>query len=712
MATLVRTWRALPRPDSRPEPRDAAEWLRAHGVTLAAVTLIAVQLCWNAALLGHSYFRQDDYFTFDRALASGFTWKYLMFVDAGHMSPLGFAIAWVLARVSLYSWPLTSVVTLMLLAGACFALLRMLRTLFGNRPAILIPLVVYLFSPLSLAGLAWWSVGIEALPLELAIFMAVHSHVRYLRDGRLRNAVAAAGWLLLGMATMEKGAIVPLLLLALTSGFFVEGRWAAATVTAVRRYWRAWVLYGVLLAGYCAVFFVQLPGSSTQPSSPGPVSHLLDFASTLGGSTLLPGALGGPWQWSVVGYGYAQASPPAALQQLSWAVAAIVVVVSCACRVRAWRAWAILLGWIVAADMVPVVIGRLGTQPAALLGVQARYLTDATSVLALCLALAFLPLAGEQAAYRFRLPAARPAGDAGPGGDVGGGGDAGGDADGGGGAAGIPAPAGTVAALSPPTGPTPAALTRAAAVRSMRAVTLLVLCAFLVGSFWSLQAFEGVTMTASARSYIATAQVAVAGAPRGTLIVDGPTPAMIMDPALFWTQGYTSQVIGAIARGEPARHLSWTLSPDGAAGRLMIFDDAGRLRPAAVEGPSSGPPPHKRRCWAVTSVGTSIPLRGSLYRWPWTARLEYSGPATVLAVSFGGKWSEVKVPAGTHAVYVRAVGAGRTVSVLLVGPGARPARGDAPAQPPAAAACVTGVTVGSLHPGQVSQAIPAAPVPG
>ena len=664
MATLARTWRPLSRPESPPEPceprepRDAAEWLRANGVTVAAVTLIAIELWWNAALLGHSYFRQDDYYTFDHALASGFTWKYLLHVAAGHMVPLGFAIAWVLARVSLYNWALTSVVVLAFLVAACFALLRMLRTLFGNRPAILLPLVVYLFSPLSLAAVAWWSEAIETLPLELAIFMAVDAHVRYLRGGRLRNVAAATGWLLFGMATMEKGAVVSLLLLALTSAFFVEGRWAAAVVTAVRRYWRAWVLYGTVLAGYCVLFFVQLPGSSTQPSNPGPVSHVLGFASTLVGTTLLPGALGGPWRWSVVGYGYAQASPPAALQQLSWAVAAIVVAVSCAYRVRAWRAWAILLGWIVTADMLPIVIGRLGTQPAALLGVQARYLEDLPPLLALCLGLAFLPLVGEQHAYRFRLPAAPPEG--------------------------VPA------ATAP--------LSGRAVTWSLRAVILAVLGGFLIGSFWSRQAFEGVTRTTAARSYIATARVAVADAPRGTMIVDGPTPAMIMDPALFWNQGYTSQVIGALARGEPARHLSWVLSPRGTASRLMIFDSRGRLRPAALNGPSSGPPPRNRRCWTVTAAGTRIPLRGSLYRWLWTARVKYSGPATVLAVRFGGNWREVTLPAGSHVVYVPAVGSGNSVSVSLV---------DS-----VTPLCVTGVTVGSLHPQQAGRAIPAAPVPG
>jgi hypothetical protein len=68
-------------------------------VTVAAVALVAGQLWWAGTLLGHSHFRQDD-------------------------------------------------------------ALLMLRELFGNRATILVPLTVYLFSPLWLAGVAWWSEAI------------------------------------------------------------------------------------------------------------------------------------------------------------------------------------------------------------------------------------------------------------------------------------------------------------------------------------------------------------------------------------------------------------------------------------------------------------------------------------------------------------------------------------------------------------------------
>ena len=149
-------------------------------------------------------------------------------------------------------------------------MLRVLRTLFGDRPAILIPLAVYLFSPLALAAVDWWSVAAQTLPLEMSIFMAVDAHVRYVRSGRMRTAVAAAGWLLLGMATVQKGAVVPLLLFALTSAFFVEGRWIAAVAVAARRYWRAWALYGVAAGRVLRALLQQAADLDHPAQRPGP----------------------------------------------------------------------------------------------------------------------------------------------------------------------------------------------------------------------------------------------------------------------------------------------------------------------------------------------------------------------------------------------------------------------------------------------------------
>jgi hypothetical protein len=158
-------------------------------------------------------------------------------------------------------------------------------------------------------------------------------------------------------------------------------------------------------------------------------------------------------------------------------------------------------------------------------------------------------------------------------------------------------------------------------------------------------------------------------------------------------------VIGAIARGYPAKHLAWTTSPPGGIARtLMIFDAQGRLRPAALAGVASGPP-RGRRCWKLAAAGTPIPLARPLYRWSWTVRLDYSGPATVLMVGFGGNQAQAALPAGAHAFYVHlAAGSGQAVTVSPLSP--------APSQ------CLTGVTVGTWQPALSGPPIPATPAAG
>ena len=385
--------------DSPPTRGRATGWLRRHGVTLAAIALIAVQLGWKAILLAHSYFRQDDYQYLGRAVGSGLGWTYLMQVDDGHLAPLGMGLNWVLARIALFNWPLICAVILPLLAAACLAMLRMLRTVFGNRPAILIPLGLFLFSPLSLAAADWWAVAFEILPLEIAMFMAIDAHVRYLRTGRRRTAVTAAIWLAVGLAASDKGAVVPLLLFALTAAFFEpRTHWAKAIVRAAVRHWRVWLWYLGLLAGYLILYFIQLSGSSIQPSNPNlgeprgqpHRDHVREE----------PRARRARRPVAVVGRRpRLRPGRPAARSWSSWRGRSP----SSSCSPAACAGW------------VPGGPGRSPSAgssrptscPSSSAGcwssrppcsaVQTRYVTDATGIIALCAGLAFLPVAGEQA---------------------------------------------------------------------------------------------------------------------------------------------------------------------------------------------------------------------------------------------------------------------------------------------------------------------------
>lgn len=599
--TVVYAQRA-PSADAAPAYGEARQWLRGNSVMVIAVVLIAAQVWWKAVFLRHFYFRQDDFQWMDRALSARFSWSYLMTVDNGYLMPGGFALTWLLARASMYDWTLASAITLALLAASSLALLRLLRTLFGARPWILIPLLVYLFTPLTLPGLSLWASTVQWLPLQLTLSLATEAHVRHVRTGRPGPAIAAAAWVAAGMAFCDQGFLVPFLLFALTSAFLVPGSWPRAAAATLRRYFRTWLLYAALAGGYVALFLIQLAAGNQQPVKPGASAGILSFLSTALRVSVIPAALGGPWHWFSNGeYGYA--TQTRLLTQLSWVVAAVVILVSLWYRRHAFRAWVILAGWLAVADMLPVVIARVGISNASFLALNLHYFADSAAVLAICAGLAFFPVAGEPDAYR----AARP----------------------------------------------PAVLRAGFAC--------LLAGGILAGSLWSGREYLSGTSTAAESSYIATATQAVRHAPADAVIVSAPVPASLINSSLFGRASYTDEVVGPLA--PDSSRPRWTTAPSGLIPNLMIFDRLGRLWPVMVAGPVSVRPPPRRGCWPVTSAGARIPVAGKLYNWPWTVHLWYSGPAATLEVQYGQGQHTVTVPAGTHDVYVPVTGGGSMVVV-------------------------------------------------
>src|SRR5258708_7690786 len=300
---------------------------------------------------------QDDFHFMELGLGHSFTWSYLSQVAAGHWFPGVYAISWVVARAGLYDWGFASTITVVMLAAANLAALRLLRTLFGDRPAILVPLLIYLLCPLSVMDIRFWAAAIELWPLVIAIFMALTAQVHYVRTRRFRHAVAAAAWLAVGLIFNEKALVLPLLLFAITSAFLMEGPWRRTIRECLVKVWRAWLLQAVLLACYATALVWSLGKSPAKPSVPGTASAVLSFTEELVKDTFVPGAIGGPWQWSgSPDAQMASAATPNALAWLAVIVAVAVILASIVPRLYAWRSWAILAGWGLPAAGAPLLL--------------------------------------------------------------------------------------------------------------------------------------------------------------------------------------------------------------------------------------------------------------------------------------------------------------------------------------------------------------------
>ncbi len=594
--------------------RSAVSWVRNHRVLVVAIVLIAAQLAWKAQFLSHLYFRQDDFHDLDLAVDHPLTWSYLTYIGSGHLIIGLRVVAWALVRVSgTYNWGLASAVSLAFVAAASLAALRLLRQLFGERPFILIPLGIYVLSPLTMPDLGIWSSAMESVPLQLAIFMALSAHVHYVRTGRTAHLAAAAFWVAFGLAFFEKGLVLPLLLFAVTAAFLTDTRsLLAGSLRTLVAYWKAWALYAALMVGYVILLAISLRTSAAHPHAPGSLNGIRTFAWGLLKESFTPAAVGGPWQWlPVADRSYSFAAPPTAQLWLAGAVLVAVIAVSIWLRRTAWRAWAILAGWIALADMLPVVIGRLNAFSPAVLGLETRYLADAIPVLAICLGLAFSPVTGT------RQPA-------------------------------------------PPAGRHLAE--QALSGQHLRTAAAALVGLFIFGAIWSAQSYQSVTSGSIAASYIGNAARAVRLVPAGTPVFNRAVPGDIVE-GLFGSYAMQSKVLGDVAPGK----LRWIARPSGTLDGLTIFSDDGRLHMAQVTGAPSLPRPAGKACWPARHGRITVRFWRFSPAYTGIMRIGYLASAPgLIDIQFGDVTRSLAVERGLHTAYLSVTG---SVNHVVVRPG-------------------------------------------
>ncbi|MFF0774650.1 hypothetical protein ACFYUK_37585 [Nonomuraea wenchangensis] len=599
-------------------------WLRGGDAVLAAgLVMVAVQLVWKAGLVNRTYFRQDDFMFLARGLENGFTWDYLMRVDYGHLMPGAFAIHWALGRLGVHNDVLAHVLTLGLQAAAGLALLRLLWVLFGPRPAILVPFGFALVTPMTISGLSWWAVVAETLPFQIALPMALASHVLCVRTGRLRHAVAAAAWTAFGMVFFVKAPFIPVLAFVLTVGW----------LGGARRLLRVWALYLAVLVPYAVLFLHQLLTTvqltrQTSPISLPSAEVAAKSVWTLLTGSLIPTSLGGPWRWQPIGEDYALAATPAPLMWASLAVAVAAVAVSVRLRRRAWLAWVMLLGYFLLADVAPIMLGRIELLGPDLSGYELRYLSSTAMVVAIVIGLAFIPVAGEPE------PWLRPI------------------------------------------GPFRMAWAPLAAVVA-------------VSSVWSVAAYADRPLGRNVKSYVETAESALARMPAGTVVLDAYVPEKVAFPLFFYDYARHSKVVDPAAR----HRVTWTRKLAGPISVPRMFDAQGRLRPVRLTGTTI---PAGAACRPVGGTEVRFPIPAPPAGGEQVVQISYlNGEATTLEVRMG--LARTSVPAGANlgVTYATLDGGGPELALRTVGGGTT---------------CVGEIRVGVPAADETAAAVPPQPV--
>lgn len=358
---------------------------------LIGTGLIVAQLAFRAWAVYGAWFQFDDFAWISQSLNASLSIEFVFQEYAGHLMPGGYLLSWLYAHIDPlnYLWPSTTL--LVLQAIASFGCLRLLRHMFGERPAILVPLCLYLFSVISLPAYIWWAAGINALPLQIALFYGLHSHVSYLRSGRITFAVRAMAWTVFGLFFFEKTLFVYIAYALVALSYFATGWGFARVVFLWREYRPGMILYGSVLGGYLTAYcFLALNFDPNEANN----HPLAPVAAKLVGQAFGSGIVGGPLRWFSRPPFSTVADPSDVIVVLSWLAIAAIVFELARTRTRTKRAWLLVI------IVLVVDVLLVGAARAAVVGpgiaMEYRYQTEVTAFAAIALALASMPLLGAR----------------------------------------------------------------------------------------------------------------------------------------------------------------------------------------------------------------------------------------------------------------------------------------------------------------------------
>jgi len=585
-------------------------WIQRDPLRVVALVLIAASVVWRASITTRGYLAIDDFPLISQADAAGLSVGHLFEMYNNHLNPAARLVTWATNRLTGFDyWPYA---TLMVTGQAVVsvAFYRLLRLMLPATWALLAPLCLFLFCPLTLEDSAWWAVGMNLLPMQLAMIMAITAQIRYLRTRERRHLVALAAWVVFGLAFFEKSLLAVAVVFLLTLCLYGPGGPVRAVVTTIRRWWRSWlVLTGVSLV-FLAAYLGMSSSTLRQPASGREVGT---FLQQYFGQSLSVGLLGGPWSWLDAGDGPPVAAPTLTAQRISWVlVLALIALTLWLRRSVAVRAWTLLLLY---SGLSAGIIGatRLGSGYSGVAGLVPRYLGDVLVVAAICVGVALCGLRR----------------------------------------------------IDDETEPDPAAALPAPVRAHKRpfAAALAAGTALLVASsLYSGVDFGTDWASKAGRDYLNTARAGLADAPPGTVFMDQPVPPTVVD-RLSNPWNRQSRFFAPLDDHEPVFVTQ--------ARQLWVFDDSGKIRPAWVKGIRARPGPAPG-CGYQIAGGRSVtvPLDGSVVEYWQVVRVAYIvNKDTSATFRLGdGEARSFAAHRGLNAIFLLVFGGGDQVELTVGDP--------------------------------------------
>ena len=586
----------------------------ARTVVWIALALIAVQTVIRVWLVARGYFYWDDLILIGRASTESiWSWSYLMQDHDGHLMPGAFLMAGVVTELSPLNWAIPAATLVVGQLVVSLAVLRMVVVIAGRvRPLLLVPMVFFLFTPMTVPAYTWWAAGLNTLPLQFAMAVVVADVVQLCRGqagDRRRVIIRSLVVFVVALTFFEKSllilpvaAVTAVLWVHLTSASEAPGR-----MSAVRTAWSAarelWMAMAAVAAAWTVFYF-----ASTSVADGHSIGQALSLTWRSINRGLVPAGVGGPWFWTRW-----LPSPPMA-QPHDWMIALGWVVVSAAIAYVLWtrRGSALVLAAVFAYVVVlqiPLFWSRTSEFTSLELAQTLRYLPDTALVITIAMAL-------MMSAPRRRRTSA-----------------------------GAPARSGRGVTVS---------------ARSATVAAAVVGLAYIGSSLVSTAEFADEWHSSPTEEYMANARESLAQAD-GTRMLDHALPLLVILPVT-----YPDNQVGRVFAALDQRPTfgPWTDT-------LQVLDDQGRLAAGDVTAArtfSAG----AGACDRPEVTGpSSIPLNGPLLDWTWVVALAYCANAdgTVQIGLTEGTTLEVPVKAGLHTVFAQVEGQGTEVRLRPVTPG-------------------------------------------
>jgi len=351
-------------------------------VARTAVALIAVQLVIRAVLAFGGYFYWDDLILIGRAGTQGLLSPGYLFDDHdGHVMPGAFLVAGGITRLAPLNWtgPAISLVVLQLLSS--LALLRVLYVLLGWRRVLLLPLTFALFTPLGVPGYAWWAAALNSLPMLAALAWVCADAILLVRTGNRRYAITGLLVYIGGLLFFEKSGVIPFVAFTVAALYAHVTR-SGSVMGVWRRGVRLWVPSLAVTAAWVVVYMIVVD----QKRWSFDMSMTWDLLSRSVTHGIVPGLVGGPWDWQRWAPASPWATPPVAVIVVGWIALAAVLAVSFIRKERIGMIWFVALGYAVACQ-IPIYLMRSSRFTALELAQTLRYLPDLVVVLAILAAI-------------------------------------------------------------------------------------------------------------------------------------------------------------------------------------------------------------------------------------------------------------------------------------------------------------------------------------